>query len=95
MSTINEVSSVPLAPAEPVERGSGSGGFADVLGNALSSVEQLQKSADANATALAEGSGNLHETSIALAEAEVGMHLMTNVRNKVVSAYEDIMKMAI
>jgi flagellar hook-basal body complex protein FliE len=96
MSTINEVSSVPLAPAAPAERPTaGTESFADVLGSALSSVEQLQKSADSNATSLAEGAGNLHETSIALAKAEIGMHLMTQVRNKVVSAYEDILKMAI
>ena len=42
----------------------------------------------------AEGGGNLHETSIALAKAEIGFHLMTRIRDRVVDAYQDIMKMS-
>jgi flagellar hook-basal body complex protein FliE len=96
MPNISEISSVSLAPFDRPESQPTSGpSFADTLTNAVASVDHLQTAADQQATALAEGAGNLHETSIALSKAEVGMHFMMQVRNKVVAAYEDIMKMSI
>jgi flagellar hook-basal body complex protein FliE len=80
---------------EPPAGGAGRPGeFSEALVHAIHSVDQLQTAADQQATALAEGGGNLHETSIALAKAEVGMHLMLKIRDKVVDAYQDIMKMS-
>ncbi len=78
----------PAAPrAQPGE-------FVQALDHAIASVDALQNTADQQATALAEGHGNLHETSIALAKAEVGFHLMTKIRDRIVDAYQDIMKMS-
>jgi flagellar hook-basal body complex protein FliE len=36
---------------------------------------------------------NLHETMIALEKADVSFQLMLQVRNKIVGAYEEIMRM--
>ena len=68
-------------------------GFAETLGGALQKVDQLQLDADAQAEKVALGGGNLHEMSIALEKADVSMRLAMKVRNKMVEAYQEIMRM--
>jgi flagellar hook-basal body complex protein FliE len=67
--------------------------FADKLGRALGSVEQAQFDADLEAQKTAFGAGNLHETAIALEKADISMRVLTKVRNKVVEAYQEVMRM--
>ncbi len=69
--------------------------FGDALGKALASVDGLQRSADRSAEAVALGGGNLHETALALEKADVSLRLMTKVRNKVVEAYQEVMRMSV
>ena len=87
-----------LDPAKPgvgaVERPAG-GSFADALGQALQSVEKLQLDADRSADEVAMGGGNLHETALALEKADVALRVATKVRNKVVDAYQEIMRMSV
>jgi flagellar hook-basal body complex protein FliE len=80
----------PLAP-EPA----GGASFADALGQALRGVEELQLDADRNAEAVALGGGNLHETALAMEKADIAMKLAFKVRNKVVEAYQDVMRMSV
>jgi flagellar hook-basal body complex protein FliE len=77
-----------------VESASG-GGFAQTLGNALQKVDQIQLDADAQAERVALGGGNLHEMSLALEKADVSMRLAVKVRNKMVEAYQEIMRMSV
>ncbi len=84
------------AGAAPTPTPSGSGPtFDGELGKALGAVEQLQQSADREAEKLALGGGNLHETALALEKADVAMHLATKVRNKLVEAYQEVMRMTV
>ena len=69
--------------------------FGDALSKAISTVDGLQTSADAQADQLALGAGNLHETALALEKADVAMRLATKVRNKLVDAYQEIMRMSV
>jgi flagellar hook-basal body complex protein FliE len=87
----------PLAPgrAAPAEPGAPAGGFADALGQAIQGVDALQLQADRGAEAVALGGGNLHETALALEKADVALRLAVKVRNKVVEAYQDIMRMSV
>ncbi len=78
----------------PVARPGGAS-FADALGQALAQVEGLQQGADAEATKAAMGAGNLHETALALEKADVAMRVLTKVRNKVVDAYQEVMRMSV
>jgi len=78
----------PHAPA-------GGPSFADALGKAVGEVEKLQVAADDEATKSALGAGNLHETALALEKADVSMRVLTKVRNKVVDAYQEIMRMTV
>jgi flagellar hook-basal body complex protein FliE len=81
-------------PAAPAGR-AGSGGFAQALGRALEATEALQGEADRQAAEVALGGGNLHEASIALEKADVALRFVTRVRNRVVEAYQDVMRMQV
>jgi flagellar hook-basal body complex protein FliE len=74
---------------------SDSGNFSNVLGKAIDDVDKLQVEADGQATKVAEGGGNLHETALALEKADISMRLLTKVKNKLVDAYQEVMRMSI
>ncbi len=69
--------------------------FSEALGSAIRKVDALQGQADGESEKLALGGGNLHETALALEKADVALRVMTKVRNKVVEAYQDIMRMGV
>jgi flagellar hook-basal body complex protein FliE len=73
----------------------GGASFADALSDALGKADQLQLEADRNAQEVALGGGNLHETALSMAKADVAMRLAVKVRNKIVDAYQDIMRMSV
>ncbi len=80
--------------AGPV-RGGAQPSFGDALGQALRSVDAMQVEADRDATEVALGGGNLHETALALEKADTAMRVAVKVRNKIVDAYQDIMRMSV
>jgi flagellar hook-basal body complex protein FliE len=69
--------------------------FAKTLGQAVDQLDQLQVGADTEAKKVAVGQGNLHEMAIALEKADIAMRLAMKVRNKVVDAYNEIMRMSV
>ena len=70
--------------------------FADVLASSLDEVNTLQQKADAAATSLATGDTmSLHDTMIAMEQADLSFRLMMQVRNKIVDAYQEIMRMQV
>jgi flagellar hook-basal body complex protein FliE len=71
------------------------GGFAETLGSALQKVDQMQVDADVQAEKVAMGGGNLHEMSLSLEKADVSMRLAMKVRNKLIDAYQEIMRMSV
>lgn len=74
----------------------GTESFANTLKEAIGSVNALQKSADVQAQQLATGKNqNLHETMIATEKADIALRLMVSVRNKVIDAYHEVMKMQV
>jgi flagellar hook-basal body complex protein FliE len=71
-------------------------GFHQVLASALSQVAQSRVAADnAVSNYLAGGNQELHSTILATQNASLNFDLLLQVRNKVVSAYDEIMKMQI
>ena len=86
----------PEAPAKSGDAAQGAGGFASVLKQSLTEVNQMQQKADAAVTALASGEKvSLHETMIAMEQADVSFRLMMQVRNKIVEAYQEILRMQV
>ena len=70
--------------------------FGDMLKGAIGQVNQLQKEANNAIMELAAGQEkDIHQTMIALEKAGVSFQLMMQVRNKIVGAYEEIMRMQI
>jgi flagellar hook-basal body complex protein FliE len=89
-----EVDARPEAPAR-ISGETGEAGFSKQLGGAIQQLDQLHVDADEQANAIANGGGNLHEVALAFEKADVAMRLATKVRNKLVEAYNEVMRMSI
>ncbi len=71
-------------------------GFVDTLKKAVASVDERLKAADKAAQDLATGRTHaLHETMIAMEEAEISFRLLMAVRAKLLAAYQEIMRMQV
>ena len=70
--------------------------FGDTLDQAIGKVNELQKTADKEMQALATGEKtNISEVMIAAEKADIALKLMMSVRNKVIDAYQEVMKMQV
>ena len=71
--------------------------FAKILQNSIEQVNQTQQQAETMAANFAAGDGNanLHEVMISLQKANVSFQEMVQVRNKLVTAYHDVMNMQV
>jgi flagellar hook-basal body complex protein FliE len=68
--------------------------FSQFVKEAVSEVDKLKKEADKEVFDLATGkSQDIHNTMIAVEKAGVAFELMAQVRNKVLTAYEEVMRM--
>ena len=86
-----EVGPIGVAREARPEQGS----FAESLGEALRAVDAQQALADQESARLAMGGGNLHETALALEKADLAMRVATKVRNRLVEAYQEVMRMTV
>ena len=72
------------------------GGFGQMLKDSIAEVNRLHLEADQAIQDLAAGKAtDIHKTMIAMEKAEVSFQLMMQVRNKVVAAYQEIMRMQV
>lgn len=69
--------------------------FGDVLKESINKVDSLQKEADQAIQEMATGSGDIHNAMIALEKANISFQMMMQVRNKIVNAYEEVMRMQV
>jgi flagellar hook-basal body complex protein FliE len=69
--------------------------FTDMLKNALGAVVEAGRKSDAQAQAMAAGKANIVDVVTAVSETEVAMETLVSVRDRVISAYEEIMRMPI
>jgi flagellar hook-basal body complex protein FliE len=75
---------------------SGSGGnFADILAQNVQGVVDQGKVADQMALDMVSGKANVVDMVTALSETEMAIESMVTVRDRVISAYEEIMRMPI
>lgn len=101
MSTIPTMVITPSGAADAygrIDRGdtaTGGGGFGNVLQRALDGAVQTGHAADAQAMQALSGAGNLTDVVTALSRAELTLQTATTIRDRVVQAYQDIMKMPI
>ncbi|HHZ19878.1 MAG TPA: flagellar hook-basal body complex protein FliE [Firmicutes bacterium] len=70
------------------------GGFAEILRNALNEVNQAQLEAQRTDLLLAQGKlANVHEAIIAAEKASLTLELTVQIRNRIIEAYQEIMRM--
>ena len=73
--------------------GAGGDTFSTVLKDSMNKVNELQLGADKAIEGLAKGEvENVHDTMIAIEKANISFNLMVQVRNKLVQAYEEVMR---
>jgi flagellar hook-basal body complex protein FliE len=68
-------------------------GFGSALAEAIQGVDETQKQAESSIQNFLQGKGELHNVALATQRAEMTFDLGLQIRNKVVSAYQEIMKM--
>lgn len=74
----------------------GASSFKDVLAEAVGEVQRLQDEADMTIKQVVSGEiKDVTDAMIAVEKADVAFQTMMAVRNKIVSAYEEIMRMQI
>jgi flagellar hook-basal body complex protein FliE len=85
----------PSASLAKAASGGEGGGFGEMLKNAIGSVTEAGRASDMQSQAMAAGKANIVDVVTAVAETEVAVSAMVSVRDKVVQAYEEIMRMPI
>ena len=86
---------VDTAQAPQAQQANGPSAFANILRQGLDAVNQNQVKADQMTDAFARGTPGveLPQVMLATAKASVSFHALNEVRNRLVSAYQDIMNM--
>src|SRR5216683_1832398 len=69
--------------------------FSAVLKDVINAVSGAAQKSDAQAHAVATGKSNMVDVVTAVAETETAVQTLVSVRDKVIAAYEDILKMPI
>ncbi|GAB4361601.1 MAG: hypothetical protein Kow00128_00540 [Deltaproteobacteria bacterium] len=97
MSEIRFIPGILPPPAAPKPAGgtanSGGDSFLDALQKALAETSELQKEADRKSVALETGKAGIEETLLAVEKADIQFRLLMQVRNKVLEAYREVMRM--
>ncbi len=89
---IEKIGSNPIADKATPEVSTGQ--FSDLLSNLINSTNELQsQSAEAQRALMAGESVELHEVMIKGEEAGLAMDLLLEIRNRIVSGYNEIMRM--
>ena len=71
------------------------GAFGDGLNKLIASVDSSAGEANTAVSGMIDGTGDVHTAMIALQKAEMNLQLTVQIRNKLVAAYNDIMRMPI
>jgi flagellar hook-basal body complex protein FliE len=93
--SFGNIPNIHVPDTKSIDAGNDTGGnFTDVLKSAVDAVNQTHDSAAAQVTNLLQGgNADMNSVMIAVEKADVSFQLMMQVRNKIVSAYQDIEKM--
>ncbi len=95
--SIKDSKSLSISDAPATSGGSESAKtFADTLKDAIGNVNELQKASDHGMQELATGkTDNVADVMIAAEKADIALKVMVQVRNKIIDAYQEILKMQV
>jgi flagellar hook-basal body complex protein FliE len=90
-----QMRAMSLQASGQVQEKSGNTGFADLLQQSISSVNDFQQSAGKIAEAFETGASNIRlaDVMVATQKANVSFQATLQIRNKLVEAYKDVMNM--
>lgn len=89
---IEKISSTPIRhtgrarPKETVE-------FSKIVKGAIHRIDKLEKDSNQSVVDLLQGKTDVHKTMISMQKADMSMRLLLTIRNKVIDAYREIMRM--
>ena len=70
--------------------------FSDALKESINKVGELEKEANQQTESLVKTQGqDIHNTMIAIEKADLSFQLMMQIRNKIINAYEEIMRLQV
>ena len=93
----------PIVPVQPSvvsgssapSSGESGAGFGDSLAKMIDAVNSSTSAANSAVDKMLAGTGDVHDAMIALQQSELTMELTVQVRNKLVQAYQEIMRMPV
>ena len=94
-ASISKSTGLKAQSLEPKAQSPESHSFGESLMNLVNSVESSGANANQAVSNMLDKSGDVHDAMIALQRAEMTLQLTVQIRNKLVSAYQDIMRMPV
>jgi flagellar hook-basal body complex protein FliE len=91
IARLTDPSSIGKSPSE----GSSGPNFGSLVKEAIDALHKTTHASDMQSQAMAQGKANIVDVVTAVAESEVAINTLVSVRDKVINAYEEIMKMPI
>ena len=83
------------ASTDAAKPAAGGTGFAEKLESLVTKVEDSSAEANQAVTNMMNKTGDVHDAMIALQRAEMTLQLTVQIRNKLVQAYQDVMRMPV
>lgn len=92
---ITGVTSASSPASAPAEQGASGEGFGASLARLVGTVEDSHASANAAVNGMLGGQLDVHDAMIALQRADLTLQFGVQVRNKLMNAYQEIMRMPV
>jgi flagellar hook-basal body complex protein FliE len=89
----NDLPRMMPSPAGPsVQPGAGGASFGKMLSEAVQQVNEVEQASQGELQKYLGNESDLHSVMISLEKADLSFQMMMQVRNKIVQAYQEIMK---
>jgi len=85
----------PAGPSGATGSSGAGGDFGNTLKDLLGKVDESSTAANDAVGKMIDGTGDVHEAMIALQHADVMLQMTVQIRNKLVQAYQDVMRMPV
>ena len=91
----NDLPRMLPSPAAPKSQPAGGASFGKLLSEAIQQVNDVEKTSQGELQKYLGNESDLHSVMIALEKADLSFQLMMQVRNKIVEAYQEILRMQV
>jgi flagellar hook-basal body complex protein FliE len=93
MSDFKVYSDIPrMMPTPATPKAQPGGSFGNLLKDAIQQVNDVEKTSQGELQKFLSNETDLHSVMISLEKADLSFQMMMQVRNKIVQAYQEIMK---